>query len=208
MFWAGATESPPELAADLATRGILRKVTVQATTDVETVTTGLRPPPDSRLPTPPDSHRHRKGSFAVDIYLAVPDDPEFGFNRALNFAPSLVSYASFPSLLYGDGSLPSPDRHYRVMTIDPYATSHVFSACFPETLAAVGEVRPRIGGLGDEYYEADVTWIGHPRDWMLTRAFRRAALAPDTEPLDGRRRSVVVLARKDGELVFVREGRS
>ena len=205
VFWAARADAPvPELVADLAGRGILTKATVEATADAEI--TQLGPQTVSRgYYDHPTLYRHRMDRYPVDIYTTKPFDDWFDYAQHFRIGSTFDQSASLPSRLY-DVALPPPDQHYLVPTMNPYALSVVTSACFPETLGGVDAVRVKEAIFGGEHYvEADVRYDEHPARWMLTHAFRRAAIGPDTSSIIRPRLATVTLTLKGADMSYLRE---
>ena len=197
VFWASRADAPvPELVADLAERGIIKKATVDATIDAEASQLGPQAISPQGIYYHPTIYRHRTSSFPVDIYTTKAFDDGFGFALQTQ-GPTFAQPASFPSRLY-DTPLPPPDQHFLVPTTTPYAVSLAMSACFPETLDGVDAIRDKTNFLGARTLEADVRFGQHPPDWMLTPAFGRAAIGPDTPSITRPRHATVIL-KVDGD---------
>ena len=103
------------------------------------------------------------------------------------------------------GLLPPADTHYQVPVIEPYATGIVARACFPEETDRVLSIRKVTDLGGIDHVQADVQFFGRPPAWMATPAFRRAAMGPDTEPLDAPRRVTILFDLAANGLSYVRE---
>ena len=88
-----------------------------------------------------------------------------------------------------------------------HADLHVASACLKEQVGAVSNVKPfaTLLGLGGPMLQADVALSPEPPAWMLTPTFSRAALGPNTAPIDRPRTVTVILRQDGGKLTYVEE---
>ncbi len=205
VFWASRADAQvPELVADLAERGIIKKATVDATVDAEGSQLGPQAISPQGIYYHPTIYRHRTMSFPVDIYTTKAFDDGFNYALQTQAGPNFAQPVSFPSRLY-DTPLPPSDQHYLVPTTTPYAVSVVTSACFLETLDGVDAIRDKVNFLGARTLEADVRFGQHPPDWMLTPAFGRAAIGPDTPSITRPRHATVVLKVEGDTLSYLSE---
>lgn len=204
LYAARSGDPVPELVTDLAGRGMLTKVTVQATVDAETSGNGPQMVSATGIYFHPTWYAHRTGSFAVDIYETPPFDVAFGYAVQAPIRRPWAPIGSFPSRLY-DGPLPPPDRHYAIPTIDPYAVSIATAACFRETIDRVTAIRIKEAINGDHFMEADVLFAEHPAEWMTTAAFRRAAMGPNTDSFTKPRLATVILKMSGDQLAYAYE---
>ena len=205
VFYAAPASAPvPELVADLATRGVLKKEEVQAT--VDTVTSGLGPQivSASGIYSHEQWHKHQSSSFPVSIYETRQADDAFDYRVQASDRLSVLSSVSFPSRIY-DGPLPPVDQDYLIPTITPYALSVVTAACFVETADRVTNIRQSQAFDGGQLMEADVTFDQAPAAWMLTPAFSRAALGNGTDSITKPRHATVVFRIVDGKLSYLQE---
>jgi len=206
VFYAALDADPvPDLVADLAGRGLLKRSVVEATVDTEVGSVGpeVRYGQNGMFVSHPTVYRHTLRRFPVAIYEAAAASPDFGYEVR---TPMLYVAPNLPSRLY-DGPPPPADMHYSVPTTEPYAISVVAAACLKEQVEAVSNVRPFATpfGLGGPMLQADLTLSPEPPAWMLTPAFSRAALGPNTAPIN-KPRTVTVLLRQDGgRLTYVEE---
>ena len=153
----------------------------------------------------PIAYRHDVKVVPVAIYETSPQDPDFDYTTRFFQRGGFISpVGGLPSKMY-PGPLPPGDIHYQVPTVEPYATSIVARACFPEVVDRVSSIRKVTDWGGTEHAEADVAFAGRPPAWMSTPAFRRAALAPDTAPLDAPRRVTILFDVTNGRLAYARE---
>lgn len=206
VFYAARDDDPvPDLAADLAGRGLLKRSVVEATVDTEVGSVGpeVRYGQNGMFVSHPTVYRHTLRRFPVAIYEAAAASPDFGYEVR---TPMLYVAPNLPSRLY-DGPPPPADMHYSVPTTEPYAISVVAAACFKEQVEAVSNVGPFATpfGLGGPMLQADVTLSPEPPAWMLTPAFSRAALGPNTPPINKPRNVTVLLRQDGGRLTYVEE---
>lgn len=206
VFYAARDDEPvPDLVADLAGRGLLKRSVVEATVDTELSSIGpeVRYGQNGIFVSHPTVYRHTLRRFPVAIYETTSASPDLGYE-----VRTPISYGSvnLPSRLY-DGPLPPADMHYLVPTTEPYAISVVVDACLKERVEAVSNVRPFATrfGLGGTMLQADVRVSPEPPAWMLTPTFSRAALGPTTAPINKPRTVTVLLRQEGGRLTYVEE---
>ena len=202
---APADGAVPDLVADLAGRGLLKRSVVEATVDAEVGSVGpeVRDGPNGMFVSHPTVYRHTFRRFPVAIHETAAASPDFGYDV---LTPIPYTPSNLPSRLY-DVPLPPANVHYSVPTTEPYAISVVASACLKEQVGAVSNVKPfaTLLGLGGPMLQADVTLSPEPPAWMLTPTFSRAALGPNTAPIDKPHTVTVILRQDGGKLTYVEE---
>ena len=206
VFYAAPAAAPvPDLVRELAAAGKLHETVVDATADRQLQVPGREVVRPSGLRERLPAYRHEVAVIPVAIYETAGLDPDFDYLTRFPLR-GVMSYPAggFPSRMYS-GALPPSDTSYQIPTVEPYATNIVVRACVPEALGAVHAVREVRDLLGGAHVEADVEFDPRVPGWMATPAFRRAAMGPDTAPLDAPRRVTILFDVADGDLTYVRE---
>lgn len=202
FYSANATEPVPELVQRLSDQGILRRAVVDATTDLERETEQVVSAGDGSIRRNVKVYNHERHVFPVVIYTTAAQDDRFLYETRLPGTIDSLSAPNFPSRMY-DNPLPSPDHHYDLPVVEPYALSVTTGACFPETIERIDDIRTSRDWGGQEIIQAEITLAQHPLVWMRTAAFSRVALGPATESIYEPRRATASFRITDGRLTYL-----
>lgn len=177
VFYAGPAQNVPDLAVDLARRGLLRRHDITMTIDVVSDEIGPQARSEGGAYYHPDTVHHTFRQAPAVIYTTERNDPRFTYT--LRFRGGvLLGSTGFMTRVY-DTPLPETGR-YTIPLISPYMTSIVSGACLTVRPRSITSIEARTDPLtGDHLYAATIVFaVDSPPSWMDTPVFRRSAGSP------------------------------